>query len=158
MVESFLLGLYGQPFLGLLVCGNAAIYGGLQGHHPWRVFYRGQKVSCRAWRLFRMGLLHRFEAERTHLAPGISRERILEYVCTFPLPGPDTLPAFSWLLLRARARLGLTQQALAQRLGVSRRAYEAWESGRRGLLPSQEECLQEELARLLAGPICLSKA
>lgn len=94
------------------------------------------------------GLLRRFGAERAHLAPRLSVDGVLEYVRTFPLPGPDTLPAFAWSLLCARARLGITQQALAGRLGVTRRRYAAWESGRARPTPAQEEWLRGELERL----------
>lgn len=95
------------------------------------------------------GLLRRFEAERAHLTPRQAIQGILEYVRTFPLPGPDTLPGPAWSLLSARARLGMTQQALADRLGVRRRVYAAWESGRVPLAPAQAEWLLGELERLL---------
>jgi putative transcriptional regulator len=36
-------------------------------------------------------------------------------------------------LKAARQRLGLTQAGLAEKLGVSRRTVEAWESGRRNI-------------------------
>ncbi|MEW5933000.1 MAG: helix-turn-helix transcriptional regulator [Bacillota bacterium] len=88
-------------------------------------------------------LRREFGLERAHHVPRLGLEEALEFVGRCVLPGPDTLPAGAWALLQARVRMGLTQQQMAEQLGLTRRVYSAMERGRRDVPPG----LLEQVAR-----------